>query len=276
VADRVWLITGASRGFGAEISKAVIEVGEKVVATARTMQGLEHLGTHPHLFPVVLDVTDERQARDAVQAALAHFGRVDVLVNNAGISLLGAVEESSATEVERIYRTNVFGLLNVTRAVLPHMRQRRSGHIINISSVAGYSAYAGFGVYSSSKFAVEGLTEALHSELAPLGIHVTVVEPGFFRTDILDTSKSLIETAARIADYAETAGAMREAVPAINYQQPGDPAKLAQALLELVKAPAPPLRLPLGPDTLARMAEKNALVERETSTWRALAASTNY
>jgi NAD(P)-dependent dehydrogenase (short-subunit alcohol dehydrogenase family) len=156
------------------------------------------------------------------------------------------------------------------------MRQRRSGHIINISSVAGYSAYAGFGVYSSTKFAVEGLTEALHIELRPLGIHATVVEPGFFRTDILDPNRSLIETGGQITDYAETAGAMRAAVPGYNHQQPGDPAKLARALLELVNAAAPPLRLPLGPDTLTRMAEKNALIERETSTWRALAASTDY
>ena len=274
--DRVWLITGASRGFGAEISKAALAAGDQVVATARRIQGLEHLGSHPNLLAAVLDVTDEHQARDAVQAALAHFGRVDVLVNNAGISLLGAVEESSATEVESVYRTNVFGLLNVTRAVLPSMRQRRAGHIINISSITGYSAYAGFGVYSSTKFAVEGLTEALHIELAPLSIHVTVVEPGFFRTDVLDTNKSLLETATRISDYADTAGAMRDAVPSINHQQPGDPAKLALALLELVKATAPPLRLPLGPDTLARMAEKSAFVERETSAWRALAASTDY
>lgn len=276
MADRVWLITGASRGFGAEIANAVLAAGDKLVATARTMRGLEHLGTSGNLFTAVLDVTDEPQVTDAVHAALAHFGHVDILVNNAGISLLGAVEESSAAEVERVYRTNVFGLLNVTRALLPSMRQRRSGHIINISSVAGYSAYAGFGVYSSTKFAVEGLSEALHLELAPLGIHVTVVEPGFFRTDVLDSTKSLIETVGRISDYAGTAGAMRDAVPSINHQQPGDPTKLAEAILELAKAPAPPLRLPLGPDTLARMVEKNALVERETSTWRALAASTNY
>lgn len=274
--QRVWLITGASRGFGAAISKAVLAAGDKLIATARTMQGLQHLGTNGNLFTAVLDVTDEPQVRDAVQAALAHFGHVDILVNNAGISLLGAVEESSGDEVERLYRTNVFGLLNVTRALLPSMRQRRSGHIINISSVAGYSAYAGFGVYSSTKFAVEGLTEALHIELAPLGIHATVVEPGFFRTDILDTSRSLIETAERITDYAATAGAMRDAVPGYNHRQPGDPGKLAQALLELANAVDPPLRLPLGPDTLARMAEKNALIERESSTWRALAASTDY
>lgn len=276
MAQRVWLITGASRGFGAEISKAVLASGDKLAATARTMEGLEHLGANGNLFTIVLDVTDEPQVRAAVSAALAHFGHVDVLVNNAGICLLGAVEESSGDEVERLYRTNVFGLLNVTRALLPSMRQRRSGHIINISSVAGYSAYAGFGVYSSTKFAVEGLTEALHIELLPLGIHATVVEPGFFRTDILDTDRSLIEAGLGITDYAETAGAMRAAVPGLNHQQPGDPAKLASAILELVNAADPPLRLPLGPDTLKRMAEKNALVERETSTWRPLAASTDH
>lgn len=276
MADRVWLITGASRGFGAEISKAALAAGEKVVATARTMRGLQHLGTHRNLLPEVLDVTDEPQVKGAVHAALAQFGHIDVLVNNAGISLLGAVEESSGDEVERLYRTNVFGMLNVTRAVLPSMRQRRSGHIINLSSVAGYIAYEGFGVYSSTKFAVEGLTEALHIELGPLGIRATVVEPGFFRTDILDTSKSLVETAGRISDYAETAGAMRAAVPGYNHHQPGDPTKLAQAVLELVNAADPPLRLPLGSDTLMRMAEKNARIERETSTWRALAASTDY
>jgi len=274
--DRVWLITGASRGFGAEISKAVLAAGEKLVATARTMQGLEHLGTNGSLFTAVLDVTDEPQVKDVVHAAVAHFGHVDVLVNNAGISLLGALEESSADEVERLYRTNVFGLLNVTRAVLPSMRQRRSGHVINLSSIAGYSAYEGFGVYSSTKFAVEGLSEALHIELRPLGIRVTVVEPGFFRTDILDTTKSLIETAAQIGDYAETAGAMRAAVPGYNHRQPGNPTKLAEALLQVVNAADPPLRLPLGSDTLARMAEKNARIERETSTWRALAASTDF
>ena len=276
MADRVWLITGASRGFGAEISKTALAAGERVCATARTMWGLQHLGTHRNLLCEVLDVTQEPQVKGAVHAALAHFGHIDVLVNNAGISLLGAVEESSGDEVERLYRTNVFGILNVTRAVLPSMRQRRSGHIINISSVAGYSAYEGFGVYSSTKFAVEGLTEALQLELRPLGIRVTVVEPGFFRTDILDPSKSLSETAERISDYAETAGAMRAAVPGYNHRQPGDPTKLAQALLELVNADDPPLRLPLGSDALARMAEKNARLEREISTWRALAASTDY
>ena len=209
MSERVWMITGASRGIGAEIAKAVLASGDKLVATARTLKGLEHLEPSEKLLSTVLDVGDERQAIEAVEAGAARFGHIDVVVNNAGICLVGAVEETSAEEVERLYRTNVFGLLNVTRAVLPGMRQRRSGHIINISSVAGYSGYMGFGVYSSTKFAVEGLSEALHLELAPLGIHVTVVEPGFFRSDILDHSKSLFEAPIRYADYDGTAGAVR-------------------------------------------------------------------
>ena len=275
MSERVWLLTGASRGIGSEIAQAVLASGDKLVATARTMSGLAHLGSSENLLSTVLDVEDPHQAIAAVEAGVARFGKIDVVVNNAGISLVGAVEETSAEEVERLFRTNVFGVLNVTRAVLPGMRQRRSGHLINISSVAGYSGYMGFGVYSSTKFAVEGLSEALHLELAPLGIHVTIVEPGFFRSDILDHSKSLLEAPIRYADYDGTAGVVRGIVPGLSHHQPGDPAKLARALLELVNADTPPLRLPLGPDTLQRMAEKNALVERETEAWRTLAASTN-
>ena len=276
MSERVWLLTGASRGIGVEIAKAVLASGDKLVATARAVTGLEHLGSSDNLLSTVLDVEDPQQAVAAVAAGEARFGKIDVVVNNAGISLVGAVEETSAEQVERLYRTNVFGVLNVIRAVLPGMRQRRSGHLINISSVAGYSGYMGFGVYSSTKFAVEGLSEALHLELAPLGIHVTIVEPGFFRSDILDTSKSLLEAPLRYADYDGTAGVVRGMVPAISHHQPGDPVKLARALLELVNADTPPLRLPLGPDTLQRMAEKNAVVERETEVWRTLAASTDH
>lgn len=276
MSERVWLLTGASRGIGGEIAKAVLASGDKLVATARAMSGLEHLGSSENLLSTVLDVEDPQQAIAAVEEGVARFGKIDVVVNNAGICLVGAVEETSAEEVERLYRTNVFGVLNVTRAVLPGMRRRRSGHLINISSVAGYSGYMGFGVYSSTKFAIEGLSEALHLELAPLGIHVTVVEPGFFRSDILDHSKSLLEAPIRYADYDGTAGVVREMVPGISHHQPGDPVKLARALVALVNADAPPVRLPLGPDTLQRMAEKNAHVERETEAWRPLAASTDH
>jgi NAD(P)-dependent dehydrogenase (short-subunit alcohol dehydrogenase family) len=183
-------------------------------------------------------VTNEAQCNAAVEAALARFGRIDVLVNNAGFGVLGAVEETSAEEVERVFRTNVFGLLNVTRAVLPRMREQGSGHIINVSSLGGYQASPGFGVYCATKFAVEGLTEALHAELAPLGIHATVIEPGFFRTNFLD-SGSLVKTAREIAAYAETAGKVRTFAAAHSYHQPGDPAKLAQAVLKLASVRQP-------------------------------------
>ena len=275
MARKVWMVTGASRGFGAEISKAVLNSGDMLVATARNPKAIEFRGYRENLLPVALDVTDDAQAKQAVAAAVAQFGRIDVLVNNAGFGLLGAVEESSTAEVERVYRTNVFGLLNVTRAVLPIMRKQGAGHVINFSSLGGYAASAGWGVYCSTKFAVEGLTEALHDELAPLGIHATVVEPGFFRTDFLDSS-SLISTQARISDYAATVGKMREFAGRHNHQQPGNPEKLALALLLLANAAEPPVRLPLGTDTLKRIAEKNALVEKETARWRALAASTDF
>jgi len=220
-------------------------------------------------------VTNEAQARAAVQAAVEKFGRVDVLVNNAGFGLLGAVEESADKDVRRMYDTNVFGLLNVTRAVLPTMRANRSGHVINISSIGGYRAAAGFGVYSSTKFAVEGITEALRAELIPLGVHATVVEPGYFRTDFLDAS-SLIVAPDVIDDYDETSGAVRRKAVEMNHNQPGDPTKLAAAMITLVDASNPPLRLPLGTDTLAAIAAKNAYVKQETEAWKDLSASTDF
>jgi NAD(P)-dependent dehydrogenase (short-subunit alcohol dehydrogenase family) len=275
MAEKVWMITGASRGIGAEIAKVVLAAGEQLIATARDAQALAHLGSHENVIAVSMDVTNEAQVRSGVREGLDRFGKIDVLVNNAGFGLLGAVEETTAEEVERIYRTNVFGLLHVTRAVLPSMRQQRSGHIINLSSLGGYRASAGWGVYCSTKFAVEGLTEALHDELAPLGIHATVVEPGFFRTDFMD-HRSLSKTEQQIADYAETVGKTRAVAVEHNHQQPGDPAKLAAAILQLANATQPPLRLPLGGDALQRIADKNAFVERETARWRALAQSTGY
>ncbi|KWI72949.1 oxidoreductase [Burkholderia ubonensis] len=273
---RVWFITGASRGIGALIAEAALADGNAVVAAGRRVPAIvERLGDSVALLPVELDVTDEAQAMAAVQAAVEKFGRVDVLVNNAGFGLLGAVEESADKDVRRMYDTNVFGLLNVTRAVLPTMRANRSGHVINISSIGGYRAAAGFGVYSSTKFAVEGITEALHAELKPLGVHATVVEPGYFRTDFLDAS-SLVVAPDVIDDYDETSGAVRRKAVQLNRNQPGDPAKLAAAMIALVDAPNPPLRLPLGTDTLAAIAAKNAYVAQETETWKALSTSTDF
>ncbi|MBP1886370.1 oxidoreductase [Sinorhizobium mexicanum] len=272
---KTWFITGASRGFGARIAELALAQGDNVVATARNPRTVtERLGDHPNLLPIVLDVTDGEQAKAAANAAVERFGRIDVLLNNAGFGLLGAVEEATAAEVERLYRTNVFGLLAVTRAVLPHMRAQRSGRILNISSIGGYRSGPGFGVYCSTKFAVEGLSESLHAELAPLGIHVTVIEPGYFRTDFLDSS-SLSVSANVIADYAETAGTVRTRATSLNHAQPGDPDKLARVIVEFADAPNPPVRLPLGSDTVMAIEAKHAADAAILTEWRAVSTSTD-
>jgi NAD(P)-dependent dehydrogenase (short-subunit alcohol dehydrogenase family) len=274
-APKVWFITGASRGFGSLIAKAALEKGDAVVASARDPAAVTAvLGSSSNLLAAALDVTHESQALAAVDAAIARFGRIDVLVNNAGYGLLGAVEEASGAEVERVFATNVFGLLNVTRAVLPHLRRARAGHVINLSSIGGYRAASGWGIYCATKFAVEGLSESMHAELAPLGIHVTVVEPGYFRTDFLG-SVSLTSTAMRMGDYVETVGAMRSFAAAANRQQPGDPGKLAAAVLNLASMSHPPLRLPLGADTVRAIDEKNRFVDQEIARLRDLALSTD-
>jgi NAD(P)-dependent dehydrogenase (short-subunit alcohol dehydrogenase family) len=238
---RTWFITGASRGFGALIAQHALAAGDAVVA----------------------------------KAAVERFGRIDILVNNAGYGLLGAVEEASGAEIEALYRTNVFGLLAVTRAVLPHMRRQRSGRILNLSSVGGIRSGAGFGVYCSTKFAVEGLTEALAAELAPLGIFATAVEPGYFRTDFLD-STSLSVSPVSIADYNETAGAVRAHAAVVSHNQPGDPNRLAQVLVDFVAAPNPPVRLPLGSDTAAATEAVAAAHLAILKDWRDVAASTDF
>ena len=274
-----WFITGAGRGLGCEIARKALDAGAAVVATARDLTALRAAfaaaapGAGDRLLPVALDVTDQDQADAAVQAAITRFGRIDVLVNNAGRGLLGAVEETSAAEAEAVFATNVFGLLNVVRAVLPHMRAERSGRIVNISSMGGFAQVPGWGVYGATKFAVEGLSEAMSAELAPLGIHVTIVEPGSFRTDFLDGS-SLHTTAREIADYATTAGTVRQVALSNNHGQINDPAKGAAAIYAAVTAPRPPDRLPLGPDAIAMVERKLTHVSQELDAWRGLAAST--
>jgi NAD(P)-dependent dehydrogenase (short-subunit alcohol dehydrogenase family) len=189
--------------------------------------------------------------------------------------LLGAVEETSDAEARAVFEVNVFGLLNVTRAVLPQLRRQRSGHIVNFSSIGGYSSHEGWGVYCATKFAVEGLTEALADELRPLGIAATVVEPGFFRTDFLSAT-SLAQTQTRIDDYAQTVGRMRQFAAGADHKQPGDPRKLAGAILALADSSRPPVRLPLGSDTVARIRAKNKFVDAELAQWLALAQSTDH
>ena len=266
----VWFITGASRGLGAEIAKAALAAGHDVVGTARDASAISDAS-----LALTLDVTDEVQAKTAVDAAVERFGRIDVLVNNAGRGLLGAVEEATDAAARAVFDTNVFGLLNVTRAVLPVMRAQRSGHVLNMGSVGGFTQGPGWGVYGATKFAVEGLSEAMHAELAPLGVHVTVVEPGYFRTDFLDSS-SLHVADGVIADYAGTAGAMRITAAERNHDQPGDPARAATVLLDVVGSPTPPLRIQLGADSVARVEAKLQLVHQELDAWRKWSVSTDH
>ncbi|WP_409474088.1 oxidoreductase [Streptomyces sp. HC307] len=272
-----WFITGASRGFGLEIARQALERGDKVVATARNPKGVQDALSQygDSLLAVALDVTDEAQAREAIEAAVEKFGTIDILVNNAGRGVLGAVEETTDAAFRSVYDTNVFGLANVTRAVLPVMRRQRSGRVLNLSSIGGFESVAGFGVYCSTKFAVEGLSEAMRAELAPLGIQVTIVEPGYFRTDFLDAT-SLLTEGRIISDYADTAGAVRQAVPGLNHAQPGDPVKGATAILALADAANPPLRVQLGSDCASAMDRKIAQLREETDTWRELALSTDH
>jgi NAD(P)-dependent dehydrogenase (short-subunit alcohol dehydrogenase family) len=274
---RIWFITGASRGFGALITREALAAGDGVVATARNPQHVtDAIGSHPNLLVAKLDVTNESQAKEATLAAVERFGKIDILVNNAGYGLLGAVEEATPNEVQNMFATNVFGLLKVTQAVLPQMRRQRSGHILNISSIGGYQGYPGWGAYCSTKFAVEGLSESLATELEPFGIKVTVVEPGFFRTDFLHDN-SLAVSPASIPDYEGTpAGNMRGFAASANHAQPGDPAKFASGILQLVASSNPPLRMPFGSDTVSVLETKNAFVAKELDAWRELALSTDF
>ncbi|MFJ5622798.1 oxidoreductase [Peribacillus loiseleuriae] len=276
--EKVWFITGASRGLGLEITKAILAAGDKVVATARStkdLSSIEKLGKPDHVSVALLDVTNKQQAKEAVDQAIEKFGHIDVLVNNAAYGLLGAVEESTDEEIRKMYEVNVFGLLNVTRAILPHMRKQRSGHIINISSGGGLVGGEGWSVYCSTKFAVEGLTESLAMELAPLGIHVTAIEPGYFRTNFLD-STSLVRSGIVIEDYSETVGKMRNLATQFNKNQPGDPAKLAQAIIRVANADQPPVHLPLGNDTLDMYKQKTAAFQQEIEEWYEVITKTNY
>jgi NAD(P)-dependent dehydrogenase (short-subunit alcohol dehydrogenase family) len=270
---KTWMITGACRGFGLEISKAVLSSGDNVVATDRTkpVELVKKLNYHVNLHVAMLDIHDELRAVKVADEAVERFGSIDVLVNSAEFSLLGGVEETSDAEVRRVYETNVFGLLKVIRAVLPHMRRQRSGHVINFSSVDGLAGVMGWGIHCSTKFAIEGITEALAKELAPLGIFATAVEPGGFCVNFLDgTSETMIP------DYAGTAGFMRQFVTEVDdYQPPGDPVKLAAAIVRLAASPKPPVHLPLGNDALKCYGEKSVSFEEEIAEWRDVITTTD-
>ena len=240
----VWLITGCSTGFGLELARQAIDRGYRTVMTARDPAPLQGYGATDNVLILKLDVTQQGQVDAAVKAAEARFGRIDVLVNNAGIGYFAAIEEGEEAEVRKMFEVNVFGLTRMTQAVLPGMRKRRSGCICNVASLGGLRGFAALGQYNATKFAVEGLSEALRQEVEPLGVRVMVVEPSGFRTDW--AGRSANESALRIDDYIATAGAMRAAVRDSSGKQPGDPVRAAQAILLAVASGNPPHHLLLG------------------------------
>jgi NADP-dependent 3-hydroxy acid dehydrogenase YdfG len=246
--EKVWFITGCSTGFGRAIAEAAIKVGYKVVVTARNRDAITDLtrGNEANTAALSLDVTSPEQIKQAVSNALEKFGRIDVLVNNAGIGYFSSVEESIEEETRRMFEINFWGLMHVTRAVLPGMRSQRSGHIINFSSIGGLAAFPLLGYYHATKFAVEGISETLSQEVAPLNIHVTLIEPSGFRTDW--SGRSSVKTSVAIEDYKATLTPMFDMMVGASGHQAGDPKRAADAIVGVVESEKPPLRLLLGND----------------------------
>jgi len=270
-----WFITGASRGLGAEIARTAVRGGDNVVVAVRNPDRVpEDLTAADNVLVAALDVTDAEAIPAVVRAAVDRFGGIDVLVNNAGRGLLGALEEITDAEARSLFDLNVFGLINMTRAVLPVMRRQGSGKIVHIGSRSGFEGEPGVSVYSASKFAVAGISEALSVELAPFGIQSMVVEPGVLRTDFLDAS-SLSVAAQRIADYDGTpAHVTLDWVDTANHTQLGDPVKGAALIHEVSAQKSLPTHLYLGPDTLDRLQVKIERIERDLAPWRAKSAAT--
>jgi NAD(P)-dependent dehydrogenase (short-subunit alcohol dehydrogenase family) len=270
-----WFITGCSTGLGRALAVAVLDRGDNAVITARSLESIADLAdSHPGTaLPLVLDVTDNDQVASAVQHAETRFGAVDVLVNNAGYGYRAAIEEGDGEDVQKLFATNVFGPVALIKAVLPGMRARRSGTIVNVSSIGARISPPGSGYYSATKAALEGITGSLRKELQPLGITAMSVEPGGFRTDF--AGRSLTQSAEAIADYAETAGKRRKEHDTAHGTQPGDPAKAAQAIITVVSSPDAPELLLLGTDALAAIGGVLDGQRAEIDAWRGLSASTD-
>jgi NAD(P)-dependent dehydrogenase (short-subunit alcohol dehydrogenase family) len=270
----VWFITGCSTGFGRELATQALERGYRVVVTARKPDEVEALAAKGEALVLKLDVTDKNQIDTAIKAAEKQFGGIDVLVNNAGIGYFAAVEESEEKEVRRMFEINVFGMGRMIQAALPGMRRRRKGFIVNISSVAGLRSFPSLGYYDATKFAVEGLSEALWQEVEPLGIKVMLVEPSGFRTDW--AGRSANESKKQIADYAATAGVCRSEMRADSGKQPGDPARAAKAIVEAVASLNPPHHLLLGNDAYEGATAKLEALAKEFKAWESVSRGADF
>ena len=274
--NSVWLITGSSSGLGRALAEKVLERGYRAVVTARNagavLDLVEHYGDRATV--VALDVTRSEQVTAAVKAAYDAFGQIDVLVNNAGYGYIGAIEEGEDAQIRAQFDTNVHGPIAMMQAVLPGMRQRGKGHIVNVSSIGGLTTFPNVGYYHASKYALEGLSETLAKEMAPFGIGVTVVEPGAFRTDF--RGRSMRQSKVRLPEFADTLGKQRDALLNAHGKQHNDPAKGAAAIIEAVKAKKPPLHLLLGADALDLARKQLAVMARDFDEWEALTRSTEF
>jgi len=274
---KVWFVTGSSKGLGLSLVKALLNQGYQVAATSRTVNSFENDVTASNNFlPLEMDITDESSVIEAINRAIETFGTIDVVVNNAGYGQLGTLEELSNEEGRQNFETNVFGLLNVIRNVMPHLREKKSGHIINISSIAGFlGAFPGWGIYNATKFAVAGLTEALSAEAKSLGINATIVYPGYFKTNFL-LKGSLMFAKKPIEDYKEARALDRVHVEDIPGNQPGDPEKAALAFIQLAETENPPLHFFMGSDSFNLAHNKIQILQDELAKNEALTRSTDF
>lgn len=271
---KIWLITGVSRGLGKALAQAVLDRGDTVIGTTRSGKAdLNGDANSLHLFE--LELTDLAQIKQTVDAAYQLHGHLDVVVNNAGYGLLGALEEASDEDIKQVFDVNFFGVVHLLQAVLPYLRQQRSGHLVNVSSIAGLAPAAGSSLYAAAKCAVEGVSQALAQEVAPLGIQVTLVEPGAFRTDFL-TDQSIRISQPQIADYQPTSGKAVQYLADINGKQLGDPALGAEAIIKAVESENPPLHLVLGSDALQRTQAKIQAMTTLLNDWETVSKSTDF
>ena len=276
--SKVWFITGASRGFGLEMTEQLLNAGHRVAATSRTLDGLrEAVGASTDSFlPLEVDLVNEASVDQAIQTTVATFGRLDFVVNNAGYGQLGSLEELSDGESRTNFDVNVFGTLNVIRSAMPQLRKQGTGHIVNFSSIAGLNgSFPGWGIYCATKFAVEGLSESLAEEVEPFGVRVTIVEPGYFRTDFL-SDQSLNLPANKLAEYATVRESEAFHTDQMKGQQPGDPVKAVAAVIEAVTSDRPPLRLLLGEDAYTMARKKIEALDRDMEAWKEVTFSTGF
>jgi len=274
--NKVWLITGCSTGFGRAFAKTVLAGGYSVAVASRKTSDIQDIvDAYPNTaLAVKLDVSKTDEIKAAVKATIDRFGKIDVLLNNAGIGYFGAIEESDDVETRRMFEINFFGLANLTKEVLPHLRSQKSGHIINVASIGGLTSYPALAYYNATKYAVDGFSEALSKEVSHLGIKVTIVAPGAFRTDW--AGRSANETIGNIADYKTIAEAAKVWLRNKNGNQPGDPVKAAEAVIKVVESPNPPLRLLLGNDAMEAARAKLIVLAKDFDEWESTTVNVNF